>query len=61
MDTARSFNSMLEGLKDNFSAINNAYEEFEKARKELDSTPESIRALKEKVENIEKATEKFIL
>ena len=61
VDTARSLNFMLKGLKGNFDAIKCAYEEFEEAKKGFDNTPESLKNLKEKVETLGKAIEKFSL
>ncbi|MBI3378329.1 MAG: methyl-accepting chemotaxis protein [Nitrospirae bacterium] len=58
-DTAGSFNTMINGLNEHFRAISDAYEEFEGARKEIDDTPESAERLKEKVDNLGKAIERF--
>ncbi|MBT9537102.1 MAG: hypothetical protein IVZ94_03115 [Nitrospirae bacterium] len=58
-NTARSFNTMINGLNEHFRAISDAYEEFERARKEIDNTPESAARLKEKVDNLGKAIERF--
>ena len=58
-NTARTFNTMINGLNEHFRAISDAYEEFERARKEIDDTPESAERLKEKVDNLGKALERF--
>ena len=58
-NTARTFNTMINGLNEHFRAISDAYEEFERARKEIDNTPESAARLKEKADNLGKAIERF--
>lgn len=58
-DTASSFNTMIKGLNDHFSAISDAYEEFEKTLKALNGTPESVERLKEKVDCLGNALGKF--
>lgn len=58
-NTARSFNTMINALNEHFCAISSAYEEFERARKEIDDTLESAERLKEKVDNLGKAIERF--
>ena len=47
-NTARSFNTMINRLNGHSRAISDAYEEFERARKEIDDTPESAERLKER-------------
>ncbi len=59
MDAARSLNFMIEGLEENFDAIECAYGEVEEARRGFDNTPESLKNLKEKVETLGRAIEKF--
>ena len=58
-NTARTFNTMINGLNEHFRAISDAYEEFEGARKEIDDTPESAERLKKKADNLGKAIERF--
>jgi methyl-accepting chemotaxis protein len=56
---AVNFNAMINGVTEHFRAIDDAYEEFERARKEIDNTPESVARLKEKVNNLGTAIERF--
>jgi len=58
-DVAGSFNTMITGLNEHFCGISAAYEEFERARRETDDTPEAVARLKEKVDNLGKAIERF--
>lgn len=58
-DTADGFNTMITRLNEHFHAISEAYEEFEGARKKIDDTPLSVKRLKEKVDNLGKAIERF--
>lgn len=58
-NTAHSFNAMIAGLNEHFRGISAAYEEFERARKEIDNTPESVKRLNEKIDNLGKAIERF--
>lgn len=60
-DTARSFNSMIAGVSEHFSGIRRAQEELDQATKNLDDKPGSAEQLREKVDNLGKAIEKFRL
>jgi len=60
-DTARSFNTMLEGISERFNAISIAVREVNEASKSLDDRSGSIEKLREKVDNLGNSIEKFRL
>lgn len=60
-DTAKSFNKMLEGISEKFTAIGVAVKEVDEASKGLDDGSVSIEKLRERVDNLGNAIEKFRL
>ena len=60
-DTAISFNKMLEGISDKITAISSAVMEVDEASKGLNDGSISIEKLRERVDNLGNAIEKFRL